>query len=157
MSWPHIVIVRYTLTVMDIMFLQIDFIYYVNTDLLIAFSCEQRVSYRYILPPYRIYLRKPCFVYCHQWYGSCLDVNRYKYKFLRATTSNIPSSVIKDNRGTKLTIGRGGMLKVQHLVSVAKSSLSHPHIDSAGYQQPSRIAFIEFFVKPEVDEDNTDD
>lgn len=90
-------------------------------------------------------------------YGSCLDVNRYKYKFLRATTSNIPSSVIKDNRGTKLTIGRGGMLKVQHLVSVAKSSLSHPHIDSAGYQQPSRIAFIEFFVKPEVDEDNTDD
>lgn len=49
------------------------------------------------------------------------------------------------------------MLKVQHLVSVAKSSLSHPHIDSAGYQQPSRIAFIEFFVKPEVDEDNTDD
>ncbi|KAK3029882.1 hypothetical protein RJ639_038505 [Escallonia herrerae] len=85
------------------------------------------------------------------WFGSCFDVHRYKYKFLRATTSNIPSSVIKDNRGSKLTIGLGGMLKVQHLVSLARPS--HPHIDSAGYQQPSRIAYIEFFVKPEVDED----
>ncbi|KAL6985751.1 exodeoxyribonuclease III [Sarracenia purpurea var. burkii] len=99
--------------------LQIDFMYYVNTDLLIAFHCEHQASYR------------------------------YKYKFLRATTSNIPSSVIKDNRGSKLTIGRGGMLKVQHLVSVARSSISHSHIDSA---QPSRIAYIEFFVKPEEDD-----
>ncbi|KAJ6962895.1 hypothetical protein NC652_001505 [Populus alba x Populus x berolinensis] len=103
--------------------LQIDFMYYANTDLLIAFHCEHQVSYR------------------------------YKYKFLRATTSNIPSSVTKDNRGSKLTIGRGGMLKVQHLVSVARPSTSHQHIDSAGYQQPSRIAYIEFFVKPEEDED----
>lgn len=77
---------------------------------------------------------------------------RYKYKFLRATTSNIPSTVIKDNRGSKLTIGRGGLLKVQHLVSVARPSASHPRVDSAGYQQPSRIAYIEFFVKPEEDE-----
>lgn len=97
--------------------LQIDFLYYVNTDLLAAFNCDREVSYR------------------------------YKYKFLRATTSNIPSSVIKDNRGTKVTVGRGGMLKIQHLVSVARPS--HPHIDSAGYQPPSRIAYIEFFVKPE--------
>lgn len=52
-----------------------------------------------------------------------------------------------------MTIGRGGMLKVQHLVSVAKTSNTHPHVDSAGYQQPSRIAYIEFFVKPEEDED----
>ncbi|KVH95189.1 Rad1/Rec1/Rad17, partial [Cynara cardunculus var. scolymus] len=104
--------------------LQIDFMYYANTDLLAAFNCDQIVSHR------------------------------YKYKFLRATTSNIPSSVIKDNRGSKVTIGRGGMLKVQHLVSVARPSNSHPHIDSAGYQQPSRIAYIEFFVKPEVDEEN---
>ncbi|MBA0709645.1 hypothetical protein Golax_024669 [Gossypium laxum] len=102
--------------------LQIDFTYYVNTDLVIAFHCDCQVSYR------------------------------YKYKFLRATTSNLPSSVIKDNRGSKLTIGRGGMLKVQHLVSVARSATSHPHIDSAGHQQPSRIAYIEFFVKSEVDE-----
>lgn len=100
--------------------LQIDFMYYANTDLLIAFHCDHQVSYR------------------------------YKYKFLRATTSNMPSSVTKDNRGSKLTIGRGGMLKVQHLVSVARPSTSHQHIDSAGYQQPSRIAYIEFFVKPEV-------
>ncbi|KAF5935798.1 hypothetical protein HYC85_026927 [Camellia sinensis] len=107
--------------------LQIDFMYYVNTDLLIAFHCDHRVSYR------------------------------YKYKFLRATTSNIPGSVIKDNRGSKLTIGRGGMLKVQHLVSVARPSIPHPHIDSAGYQQPSRIAYIEFFVKPEEDEATAND
>lgn len=46
-----------------------------------------------------------------------------------------------------MTIGRGGILKVQHLVSVAR--LAQPHIDSAGYQPPSRIAYIEFFVKPE--------
>ncbi|GFZ00790.1 PCNA domain-containing protein [Actinidia rufa] len=102
--------------------LQIDFKYYVNTDLLVAFHCDHQVSYR------------------------------YKYKFLHATTSNIPTSVIKDNRGSKLTIGRGGMLKVQHLVSVARPSISHSHVDSAGYQQPSRIAYIEFFVKPEEDE-----
>lgn len=101
--------------------------YYVNTDLLIAFHCDHRVSYR------------------------------YKYKFLRATTSNIPGSVIKDNRGSKLTIGRGGMLKVQHLVSVARPSIPHLHIDSAGYQQPSRIAYIEFFVKPEEDEATAND
>ncbi|XP_031248737.1 uncharacterized protein LOC116106509 [Pistacia vera] len=107
--------------------LQIDLMYYVNTDLLIAFNCDHEVSYR------------------------------YKYKFLRATTSNIPSSAIKENRGSKLTIGRGGMLKVQHLVSVARSSAPHPHIDSAGYQQPSRIAFVEFFVKPEEDEDTVND
>ncbi|KAK8976526.1 hypothetical protein V6N11_049184 [Hibiscus sabdariffa] len=105
--------------------LQIDFTYYVNTDLVIAFHCDHRVSYR------------------------------YKYKFLRAITSNLPSSVIKDNRGSKLSIGRGGMLKVQHLVSVARAAAaSHPHVDSAGHQQPSRIAYIEFFVKSEVDENN---
>ncbi|KAI5601955.1 hypothetical protein BDE02_01G126000 [Populus trichocarpa] len=107
--------------------LQIDFMYYANTDLLIAFHCDHQVSYR------------------------------YKYKFLRATTSNMPSSVTKDNRGSKVTIGRGGMLKVQHLVSVARPSTSHQHIDSAGYQQPSRIAYIEFFVKPEEDEDTGND
>ncbi|CAM8944295.1 unnamed protein product [Rhodiola kirilowii] len=99
--------------------LQIDFMYYANTDLLLAFHCDLKISYR------------------------------YKYKFLWSTTSNIPSSVLKDKRGSKVTIGRGGMLKVQHLVSVARPS--HPHIDSGGYQQPSRIAFIEFFVKPEED------
>ena len=79
-------------------------------------------------------------------------INRYKYKFLQATTSNIPSSVVKDNRGSKVTVGRGGILKVQHLVSVARQS--HPHIDSAGYQPPNRIAYIEFFVKTEEVEDN---
>ncbi|CAN1173632.1 Cell cycle checkpoint protein RAD1 [Linum perenne] len=103
--------------------LQIDIGYYMNSELLLAFHCDREVSYK------------------------------YKYKFLRATTSNIPSSVIKENRGSKLTFGRGGMLKVQHLVSVGKAPLSHPHNDSAAHQQPGRIAFIEFFVKPEEDQD----
>ncbi|PHT93026.1 hypothetical protein T459_00908 [Capsicum annuum] len=107
---------------------EIDFMCHANTDLLVAFHCDRQVSHS------------------------------YKYKFLRATTSNIPSSVIRDNRGSKLTIGRGGMLKVQHLVSVAKPAIPHPHVDSSGYQQPSRIAYIEFFVKPEVDDaDNAND
>ncbi|XP_021893813.1 uncharacterized protein LOC110811581 isoform X3 [Carica papaya] len=104
---------------------KIDFMYYANTDLLVAFHCDHQVSYR------------------------------YKYKYLKATTSNIPSSVIKENRGSKLTIGRGGMLKVQHLVSVARP-FSHTHIDSSGYNQPSRIAYIEFYVKPEEREDAAD-
>ncbi|KAF3449385.1 hypothetical protein FNV43_RR10113 [Rhamnella rubrinervis] len=107
--------------------LQIDFMYYANRDLLMAFHCDSQISHR------------------------------YKYKFLRAMTSNIPVSVLKDNRGSKLTVGRGGMLKVQHLVSVARQSIPNPHIDSAGYQHPSRIAYIEFFVKPEEDEDNIND
>ncbi|KAF7809480.1 damaged DNA-binding protein [Senna tora] len=107
--------------------LQIDLMYYANTDLLVAFQCDHRVSFK------------------------------YKYKFLRATTTNIPSSVIKENRGSKLSIGRGGLLKVQHLVSIVKHSASHTYVDSAGYQQPGRIAYIEFFVKPDEVEDATND
>lgn len=131
--------------------------YYANTDLLISFHCDQQVSYRYTRFHHKVkhnqilahtsLCRKFLFLFDLQWI-------RYKYKFLRATTSNIPSSVIRENRGSKLTIGRGGLLKVQHLVSVGKPSTSHTHIDSAGYQQPSRIAFIEFFVKPEEDSPN---
>lgn len=133
--------------------LQIDFMYYANMDLLTAFNCDRIVSHRHaFLSTVDIYFRSTnlliiCFV----------RHRRYKYKFLRATTSNIPSSVIKDNRGSKLTIGRGGMLKVQHLVSVARPSNSHMHIDSFGYQPPSHIAYIEFFVKPQVDEENAYD
>ncbi|RRT55396.1 hypothetical protein B296_00048484 [Ensete ventricosum] len=75
------------------------------------------------------------------------------YKFLRATTSHIPNSVLKDNRGSKVTIGRGGMLKIQHLVSVKRAGGQHSHGDtSGGIPQLSRIAYIEFFVKPEEDE-----
>ncbi|KAK6140968.1 hypothetical protein DH2020_025286 [Rehmannia glutinosa] len=132
--------------------LQIDFNYYANTDLLIAFSCDRQISHRFI----NFHLA------CHATTtlpsaSTGFANHRYKYKFLRATTSNIPSSVIRDNRGSKLTIGRGGMLKVQHLVSVAKPSIPHPHVDLAGYQQPSRIAYIEFFVKPEVEDDSVND
>ncbi|VAI69480.1 uncharacterized protein [Triticum aestivum] len=102
--------------------LEIEFSYYANTDLLIAFQCDQELSYR------------------------------YKYKFLRATTSNVPSSALKENRGSKVTIGRGGMLKIQHLVSVARLGTQSYHNFAGGAQQPSRIAFIEFFVKPEEDD-----
>lgn len=105
--------------------LQIDFPYYASTDLLIAFQCDCRIAY---------------------W---------YKYKFLRATTSNIPASVLKDNRGSKLTIGRGGMLKIQHLVSVGRPGAPLPHGDNFG--QPSRIAYIEFYVKPEEDDTTIND
>lgn len=69
----------------------------------------------------------------------------------------MPSSVLKENRGSKISIGRGGMLKVQHLVSIPKPSASHPYGDSVGYQQPGRIAHIEFYVKPEETEDSTND
>ncbi|KAI4328048.1 hypothetical protein L6164_020442 [Bauhinia variegata] len=103
--------------------LQIDLTYYVNTDLLAAFQCDLGVSFK------------------------------YKYKFLRATTSNLPSSPIKESRGSKVTVGRGGMLKVQHLISVSKLSTSHPYVDSIGYKPPGRIAYVEFFVKPEESED----
>lgn len=102
--------------------LQIDFMYCANSELLVAFQCDHRASFK------------------------------YKYKFLRASTSNMPSSVIKENRSSKLSIGRSGMLKVQHLVPISKPT-SHPYVDSAGYQQPGRIAHIEFFVKPEESED----
>ncbi|PKU83723.1 uncharacterized protein LOC110099106 [Dendrobium catenatum] len=102
--------------------LQIDFEYYSNNDLLVAFQCDRILSYR------------------------------YKYKFLKATTSNLPSSVMKDNRGSKLTIGMGGMLKIQHLVTVLRTVGQHAFNDSM--QQPGRIAYIEFFLKPE-EEDET--
>ncbi|KAG0512565.1 hypothetical protein BDA96_10G025200 [Sorghum bicolor] len=104
--------------------LQIEFPYYANTDLLIAFQCDHEVSYR------------------------------YKYKFLRATTSNIPSTVMKENRRTKVSIGRGGMLKIQHLVSLARPGMPYFRNIGGGTEQTSRIAHIEFFVKPEEDDND---
>ncbi|KAK3128291.1 hypothetical protein QOZ80_6BG0459490 [Eleusine coracana subsp. coracana] len=107
--------------------LQIEYPYYANTDLLIAFQCDREVSYR------------------------------YKYKFLRATTSNIPSSVIKENRGTKVQIGRGGMLKIQHLISVARPGMPYYRNIGGGDDQTSRIVYVEFFVKPEEDDNTVND
>lgn len=103
--------------------LQIDFAYYASANLLIAFQCDHPTSYR------------------------------YRYKFLCATTSNIPNSVLKDNRGSKLTIGRGGLLKIQHLVSISRLGVQNHYGDSGGLQQPVRIAYIEFYVKPEEDDE----
>ncbi|TVU12807.1 hypothetical protein EJB05_46467 [Eragrostis curvula] len=107
--------------------LQIEYPYYSNTDLLIAFRCDREVSYR------------------------------YKYKFLRATTSNIPSSVMKENRGTKVQIGRGGMLKIQHLISVARPGMPYYRNIAGGQDQTSRIVYVEFFVKPEEDDNTVND
>lgn len=61
---------------------------------------------------------------------------------------------MKDNRGSKLTIGRGGMLKIQHLVTFVRPG---GHNDPSGCNQQSRIAYIEFFVKPEEDEHSIND
>ncbi|KAJ1257805.1 hypothetical protein BS78_10G024200 [Paspalum vaginatum] len=105
--------------------LQIELPYYANTDLLIVFQCDREVSYR------------------------------YKYKFLRATTSNIPTSAVKENRRTKVTIGRGGMLKIQHLVSLARPGMPYFRNIGGGTEQTSRIAHIEFFVKPEEDDNDS--
>ncbi|KAL5225725.1 hypothetical protein ABZP36_012364 [Zizania latifolia] len=107
--------------------LQIEFPYYANTDLLISFQCDHDISYR------------------------------YKYKFLRATTSNFPSSIMKENRGSKVTIGRGGMLKIQHLVSVVRPGMPYFRNVTGEAQQTSRIAYIEFFVKPEEDDNAIND
>ncbi|XP_057859645.1 uncharacterized protein LOC131068472 isoform X2 [Cryptomeria japonica] len=83
---------------------------------------------------------------------------RYKYKFLRATTANIPTGVLKDNRGSKLTIGTSGLLKIQHLVSVRPAPGHLQPGDSCGnQQQQNRISYIEFFVKPEEDDEETND
>ncbi|KAL0395383.1 UNVERIFIED_CONTAM: hypothetical protein Slati_4504500 [Sesamum latifolium] len=108
--------------------LQIDFNCYANTDLLIAFSCDRPISHRFC---------------CHL----------FRLPRLPFHTHGFPTRADCFFNG----LDRGGMLKVQHLVSVAKPSTPHPHIDSAGYQQPSRIAYIEFFVKPEVEEDIVND
>lgn len=117
---------------------QIEFPCNANTDLLLAFQCDHSVSNRWC--SYSLELDDQI-VFILSW--TC----RYKYKFLRATTSNIPSSVLKDNRGSKVTIGKGGMLKIQHLVSVRRSPARHSRGDST-----SHIAYIEFFVKPEEDD-----
>lgn len=64
---------------------------------------------------------------------------------------------MKENSGSKVKIGRGGMLKIQHLVSVVKPGMQYFRNVVGGVQQPSRIAYIEFFVKPEEDENSIND
>ncbi|KAK6119496.1 hypothetical protein DH2020_046759 [Rehmannia glutinosa] len=88
--------------------LQIDFNYYANTDLLIAFSCDRQISHRFI----NFHLA------CH-------------------ATTTLPSASTD-------------FANHSHLFHI-------PHVDSAGYQQPSRIAYIEFFVKPEVEDESVND
>lgn len=100
---------------------------------------------------------KDCDLYEEHFIDALIHLYRYKYKFLGAATKHIPSSVLKDNRGSKFTIGRGGMLKIQHLVSVGRI-VGNQHFFgdpvTSGNQQPSsRIAYIEFYVKPEEEED----
>jgi len=47
------------------------------------------------------------------------------------------------------------MLKIQHLVSLARPGMPYFRNIGGGTEQTSRIAHIEFFVKPE--EDDNDD
>ncbi|KAH8939839.1 hypothetical protein BDL97_15G057500 [Sphagnum fallax] len=102
---------------------KIDLPYDTQQDLFIAFQCNRHVSHR------------------------------YKYKFLRATTSQIPNSILKDNRGSKVTIGSTGLLKVQHLISVRPTHAQQHH-----YMDPSqvhaRVSYIEFYVMPDEDDNN---
>lgn len=103
--------------------LQIEFPYDRQRDLFIAFNCQREISYR------------------------------YKYKFLKATTSQIPVSILKDNRGSKLTFGTNGLLKVQHLISVKPSPTPHQHYYDPSQAQ-ARVSYIEFYVLPDVDSDD---
>ncbi|EFJ24062.1 hypothetical protein SELMODRAFT_102024 [Selaginella moellendorffii] len=96
--------------------LQIDFPYDAHNELFAAFQCQSEVSYS------------------------------YKYKFLRATTANVPNSVTKDNRGSKLTIGAGGLLKVQHLISLRQAQ---QHNMDPNPTQQGRVSYVEFYLMPD--------
>eukprot|EP00850_Spirogloea_muscicola_P001171 SM000004S15041 [mRNA] locus=s4:924473:926130:- [translate_table: standard] len=102
--------------------LQIDMHYEEQSDLFIAFQCDHKVSFR------------------------------YKYKHLSATTANIPTSILKENQGSKLTIDAGGLLKVQHLVTVRATPHQQHHYASP--DQGMRISYIEFYVLPEEEMDD---
>ncbi|KAI5059632.1 hypothetical protein GOP47_0025951 [Adiantum capillus-veneris] len=103
--------------------LQIDFLYNAQGDLFIAFQCSHPTSYK------------------------------YKYKFLKATTANIPAHILKDNRGSKLTISSSGLLKVQHLIPVRLTAAQQQQMDTGTNQQQSRVSYIEFYVMPEEEND----
>ena len=78
---------------------------------------------------------------------------RYKYKFLRATTANIPGNILKDNRGSKLTMGGSGLLKVQHLIPVKLTHAQQQQMDPGNNMQQGRVSYIEFYVMPEEEGD----
>ncbi|MCO5563170.1 hypothetical protein L7F22_016807 [Adiantum nelumboides] len=103
--------------------LQIDFLYNAQADLFIAFQCTHASSYK------------------------------YKYKFLKATTANIPAHILKDNRGSKLTISSLGLLKVQHLIPVRLTRAQQHQMDPSTNQQQNRVSYIEFYVMPEEESD----
>ncbi|MCO5582907.1 hypothetical protein L7F22_036810 [Adiantum nelumboides] len=103
--------------------LQIDFLYNAQADLFIAFQCTHASSYK------------------------------YKYKFLKATTANIPAHILKDNRGSKLTISSLGLLKVQHLIPVRLTPAQQHQMDPSTNQQQNRVSYIEFYVMPEEEND----
>lgn len=103
--------------------LQIEFPYDLQRDLFIAFNCHHEISHR------------------------------YKYKFLKATTAQIPGSILKDNRGSKLSFGVNGLLKMQHLISVKPTPTPHQHFYDPSQAQ-ARISYIEFYVLPEAESDD---
>lgn len=105
--------------------LQIDFPYDQRSDLFIEFHCEQTATF---------------------W---------YKYKYLRAITANVPAAVVRDNRGSKLTVDAGGLLKVQHIVGLkpaAAAAAPFPPPPDGGPRAAAdgvRTSYIEFFVMPD--------
>eukprot|EP00897_Mesotaenium_endlicherianum_P006590 jgi/Mesen1/595/ME001074S10751 len=101
--------------------LQIDLLFERQRDLFIDFNCDRPVTF---------------------W---------YKYKYLRATTANIPGSIVKDNRGSKLTVDAQGLLRVQHIISLRSSGQAqHLHHEPGEAQDhSSRTSYVEFFLLPE--------
>lgn len=93
--------------------LQIEFCFDRSLDSFIDFNCDHEVTF---------------------W---------YKYKFLSASIANIPNTILKDNRGSKMTIDSLGLLKVQHIINLKGSESTQ----EGG--QPPKTSYIEFFVMPE--------
>lgn len=100
-----------------------------STQLSVILSCQRGFLH--------LYSKNPC---------------RYKYKYLRATTANIPNDILKDNRGSKLTVDANGLLKVQHIINIRPAG---------GHQQDNitegaaiRTSYIEFYLAPEEEVDH---
>eukprot|EP00899_Mesostigma_viride_P014070 jgi/Mesvir1/22664/Mv14096-RA.1 len=68
--------------------LQIELINSYESDLFINFVCESKLA------------------------------SSYKHKYLKATTCNIPAGVLRDHRGSKVSMDYRGLLKVQHIISM---------------------------------------
>lgn len=78
----------------------------------------------------------------------------YKYKFLKATTVNIPNSLLRENRGTKFTFDKNGLLRVQHVFSLSRH-LQDGFVENDPVNA-TKQSYVEFFVLPEELGDDSD-